>query len=459
MDCEKYSHMPNIYEYCETTFVDGKPNQTGIDIFMNGFNFSGIDEELKNKIFDYLIKKEKDFLKGKKEKDFLKGKKDYKSKIREGVIPYLDIALQFQLEDEDLQHLILIYLSSMKKEILLNKDKFRKRVYLDFDYINSDFKGDKLRKKSDSLSNKSVYSTSHIDFIIYFFDEYVMTYIHMTDEVIDNLEEFNKTYGYWVTKIKKLEKEEKVNTINKEFVKSRKEIIGVIIPNSVTTIGEDAFTDCKNLKSIIIPNSVTSISEGAFFDCSSLEEIKIPNSVTSIGRSAFHNCKNLKSIIIPNSVTSICIYAFMGCISLNEIEIPNSVTTIGERAFWNCNSLKSVIIPNSVTSIGEWAFYSCNSLKEIKIPNSVTSIGKWAFSDCDSLESVIIPNSVTISIRKLGIPTKTNIIRRDSPVLFGIKKPKTGKKPKKPKTGKKPKKPKTGKKPKTSKKPKTGKKP
>ena len=46
-----------------------------------------------------------------------------------------------------LQHLILIYFSSMEKDILLNKDKFRKHVYLDFGYLESDFKGDKFKKK------------------------------------------------------------------------------------------------------------------------------------------------------------------------------------------------------------------------------------------------------------------------------------------------------------------------
>ena len=39
----------------------------------------------------------------------------------------------------------------MEKDILLHKDKFRKCVYLDFGYLNSDFKGDILRKKGDSL--------------------------------------------------------------------------------------------------------------------------------------------------------------------------------------------------------------------------------------------------------------------------------------------------------------------
>ena len=69
MNCEEYSHMPNLYEFCETTFGDEKPNKKDINDFMNSFNFSDISarNELKDKIFNYLLKKKKDFLKGKKD--------------------------------------------------------------------------------------------------------------------------------------------------------------------------------------------------------------------------------------------------------------------------------------------------------------------------------------------------------------------------------------------------------
>ena len=53
----------------------------------------------------------------------------------------------------------------MEKEILLNKDKFIKCVYLDFGYTNSDFKGDKLRKKvihGDSLRKMSLNKVVHL---------------------------------------------------------------------------------------------------------------------------------------------------------------------------------------------------------------------------------------------------------------------------------------------------------
>ena len=210
-----------------------------------------------------------------------------------------------------------------------------------------------------------------------------------------------------------------------------KNIVSVIIPNSVTSIGADAFHGCYSLTSVVIPNSVTSLGESAFQGCSSLTSIEIPNSVTSIGADAFHGCYSLTSIEIPNSVTSIGRRAFSGCSSLTSVVIPNSATSLGESAFQGCDSLTSVVIGDSVTSIGERAFYNCSSLtsitvdennvqykdidgnlyskngetliqyaigktaKSFTIPNSVTSIGKYAFYLCSSLTSIVIPDSVT----------------------------------------------------------------
>jgi len=172
-----------------------------------------------------------------------------------------------------------------------------------------------------------------------------------------------------------------------------KEVIDLIIPNSVTSIGSSAFYGCSSLASVTIPNSVTSIGGYAFSGCSGLASVTIPNSVTSIGGSAFSGCSGLASVTIPNSVTSIGDYTFSGCSSLASVTIPNSVTSIESYAFKGCSSLTSVTIPNSVTSIGERAFEGCSSLGSVTIPNSVTSIGERAFEGCSSLGSVISLNT------------------------------------------------------------------
>ena len=174
-----------------------------------------------------------------------------------------------------------------------------------------------------------------------------------------------------------------------------KEIIDLVIPNSVTSIENYAFSCCSDLTSVAIPNSVKSIGEYVFANCSGLTSIAIPNSVTSIGKWAFHGCLNLTSVTIPNSVSSIENGVFCDCSKLTSVTIPNSVKSIGGTAFANCSGLTSVAIPNSVTNIGQGVFAGCSGLTSIIIPNSIMSIGNEAFSGCISLASVAIPNSVT----------------------------------------------------------------
>ena len=172
------------------------------------------------------------------------------------------------------------------------------------------------------------------------------------------------------------------------FAFDSKQLISVVIPNTVTSIGNSAFSNNK-LTTVTIPNSVISIGEGTF-SSNQLTTVTIPNSVTSIGNSAFSS-NQLTSVTIPNSITRIGNYAFYKN-QLTSVTIPNSVTSIRDGAFYD-NQLTSVTIPDSVTSIGEMAFFG-NQLTSVTIPDSVTSIGDSAFSS-NQLTSVIIPNSVT----------------------------------------------------------------
>ena len=184
----------------------------------------------------------------------------------------------------------------------------------------------------------------------------------------------------------------------------------VVIPESINIdgedipikeIGEEAFYNNKNLISIIIPNSVTTIGNNAFEDCSNLTTVTIGENsqLTTIGEYAFYNCSSLTSIYIPSGVTSISEYAFQSCSNLTTVTIgeDSQLTTIEQYAFSNCSSLVSIIIPDSVTTIGNYAFYYCSDLESITIgeDSRLTIIGNYAFRYCSSLATIYIPNSVT----------------------------------------------------------------
>lgn len=114
--------------------------------------------------------------------------------------------------------------------------------------------------------------------------------------------------------------------------------------------------DLTEKTTINIKEGTKSITDRAFINCLNLLGVIIPNSVTNIGEYAFGNCKNLTEITIPNSVTSIGNYAFYNCLNLSDVTISDGVEEIGSYVFENCKNLKSVIIPLSVVNINDKAF-------------------------------------------------------------------------------------------------------
>ena len=107
----------------------------------------------------------------------------------------------------------------------------------------------------------------------------------------------------------------------------------------------------NKIVNVIIPGSINDkkvVAIGGFaFDSKQLISVVIPNTVTSIGNSAFGN-NQLTNIIIPNSVTSIGSNAFWGN-QLTSVTIPNSVKNIGDYAFGKSNSSN----PNLIKIINE----------------------------------------------------------------------------------------------------------
>lgn len=143
------------------------------------------------------------------------------------------------------------------------------------------------------------------------------------------------------------------------------------VPESVKYIGHTTFYGAKNLVTIILPESVEEIKEYAFMEATSLKHVKMSEKIKSIGYGAFAFCTSLESIKIPESVTTIGEYTFDGCSNLKILVIPNSVTNIGFGAFAECPNLAYAIIPEGVTTIGEYLFYGSTNVTVYCKANSV----------------------------------------------------------------------------------------
>ena len=233
------------------------------------------------------------------------------------------------------------------------------------------------------------------------------------------------------------------------FAFSRKPIMHVTIPDTVTnlsdsafagcdrlvsvtingaslkTIGVTVFKDCRNLKSFVMPDSVETVGDGMFSCCTSLESVTLSDKLATLPGIKYHgtdltpylisyadtshsismkgdglqygffyNCTSLKTINWGKSIKTIGNIAFLNCSALESVVIPDTVTGIGYHAFMGCDRLRSVKIGENVLEIGRMAFCTLPNLTEVQFGSKVEKIGARAFEDCANLHNFTLPGTV-----------------------------------------------------------------
>lgn len=151
-------------------------------------------------------------------------------------------------------------------------------------------------------------------------------------------------------------------------------LVGVVLPNTVTSIGEDSFAN-TGITEISIPASVKSIEDCVFGYCRNLTSVKLPEGLESIGIWAFRACYSLKSIVIPDSVTKMDLFVFSECYSLTDVVIGSGITEIPIEMFYSCISLENVHVPVSIKKINAGAF-ACYNEKSFTVKYAGT-LEQW----------------------------------------------------------------------------------
>ena len=182
----------------------------------------------------------------------------------------------------------------------------------------------------------------------------------------------------------------------------------------VTAISEKAF-QAKDLMGAIIPETVTYIGAYAFAQ-NGLNEIILPDSIKYVGEYAFQN-NYISAAKISNSITAIPEGMFALC-PIKEIVIPDSVTSIGAAGFVFAKDTH-VVIPHNVASLGNYAFEMCQNLLEVEILNDNITISDDAFVDCTNVTIICGEGSTAEAFCKAhSIPYRYNTVTDDF-IIYG----------------------------------------
>ena len=163
------------------------------------------------------------------------------------------------------------------------------------------------------------------------------------------------------------------------------------------------------------------VSEGYIFehelrywekeDVKNVIAIVLPDSVRCVGSNAFANCKNLKSIDLGG-------VQYIGCEAFNNsacesIVLPDTVRYVGDNAF-SGTALKAIHLNNGLRVLEKGAFFSYGAGKGVTIPASVTYLGPqclgyYPLKPDEPLSGVgIIPNFVIYGASGTAAETYAN---------------------------------------------------
>lgn len=143
-----------------------------------------------------------------------------------------------------------------------------------------------------------------------------------------------------------------------------KDVVSVVMPETISELPDDLFTYCQKLTTVIAP-SVTKIGSYAFNSCSLLSNIQI-GLLEKIGEYAFSDCVSLTEFPYLENIKEIPQYAFNAS-GIKEIYAPNC-EIVGYSAFSN-SDLEIVHLPNT-QAIGSSAFSSTYNLKKVNIQSA-----------------------------------------------------------------------------------------
>lgn len=271
-----------------------------------------------------------------------------------------------------------------------------------------------------------------------------------------------------------------VESIGEGAFEGNKDILKIILPETVTSIGEFAFRNCRNLEEVHLSNAIRELPDNIFLGCPKLKKVNLPSLLERIpsllfihsclktvrigkevreikNRSFNSNClqeviidpenpyfisdgkaiyskngKNLVTLlvnsvefIVPEGVLRIQSHAFENSASIRKISLPKSLKIIDDHAFFS-TQISDILLPEGLEKIGNQAFKFCRNLNEILFPESLKVIGKEAFYD-SGLTEVLISRKVrkigvnAFTIRKNEIDTRGVIdfkVSEENPLYF-----------------------------------------